>query len=98
MTDTGKDNPQDKSPAARPKNFEQIDPHRTDQHRPAANSPDRDDENLKGALKQGDLIPDVEMTKPTGNTPGTGTGENAAGGFAESPAESSRLSGPARGK
>ncbi len=52
----------------------------------AGNSPDRDDENLKGAQKQHDVIPDVEMTKPVGNASQPGQpGESAAGGYEEGP-------------
>ena len=81
-------NPQQPQPK-RPQNFEQIDPHRKDQHSPAGNSPDREDENLKGAQKHHDPIPNVEMTKPTGFTPQRGQpGESAAGGFEEGPVNS----------
>jgi hypothetical protein len=47
---TGGDKPLSKP--GLPPNFEQIDPHRANQHRPAAgNSADRADENLKGARR-----------------------------------------------
>lgn len=84
MNDQSKDKQQPQS--GRPANFEQIDPNKKDQHSPAGNSPNREDENLKGAQRQHDLIPDVEMTKPGGSTPQPGQpGESAAGGFEEGP-------------
>lgn len=52
-------------------------------------APDREDENLKGAQKHHDPIPNVEMTKPSGITPQRGQpGESAAGGFEEGPVNS----------
>lgn len=51
------------------KHFEQIDPHREDQHRPAGNSPDRDDLNLEGAKRHKDPIPQDPDTVDPGLTP-----------------------------
>lgn len=43
--------------------FEQIDPHRADQHEPAGNSPDRDDLNLEGAKRHPTRSPKIP-TRP----------------------------------
>ena len=40
-----------------PRHFEQIDPHRRDQHEAEPNRADRDDLNLEGARRHGDPIP-----------------------------------------
>lgn len=63
---------------------DQIDPHRRDQHAPAPNRPDRDDENLKGAKRHGDPIPeDGDTVDPTSTPQPPDPGVSAAGGFAE---------------
>lgn len=53
----------------KPAHFEQIDPHREDQHRPAGNSPDRDDVNLEGAKRHNDPIPQNPDTVDPSLTP-----------------------------
>ncbi len=86
MNAQSKDGSQHQVRPGTPEHFEQIDPNRKDQHRPAGNSPDREDENLKGARKHNDPVPDVEMTKPVGHASQPGQpGESAAGGFEEGP-------------
>lgn len=61
--------------------FDQIDPHRRDQHAPAPNSPDHDDENLKDAKRHGDPVEDGDTVDPTLIPQPPNSGESAAGGF-----------------
>lgn len=64
--------------------FEQIDPHRADQHEPAGNSPDRDDLNLEGAKRHHDPIPENPDSTDPGLTPQPpNPGVVPAGGYPE---------------
>lgn len=62
--------------------FDQIDPHRRDQPAPAPNRPDRVDENLNGAKRHGDPIPEDGATvDPALTLQRPNPGKSAAGGF-----------------